>query len=462
MKLLHVICCILLLNVVAGSWLGDVFTGLNEAAEDFDLKKDLKKIGEKVKDVLGKNLTDTVIAALPGPDKIDWVKETKKYLTKLKFKDILEATSNVKMEDLVDKWNNVLKELNNQDQFKSTKVMYQKINKDIKDLLPEKLYKKWKKQTHSIAKKLNNAAKNVKKAAKNINLDAIKYLKDNVKNWKQPSFMDKEDIEEEKQMIRDAVDAVNKKLKEGGKLLKVVPLLKLTAAKKLTDKKEEEEAKVEKWLKKKFTKPHHMSGHSKWEDIMEKIPVHKFQKLPLKNLKKKFKKLIKKHKKVLVVKEPVKTDVKVLNGKDFPIFISDEDSKKLESLTPKEKKEYEKAEAKWEMKVLKEAQRLVKKMRFAEIEGHKAAKTTAAPTTMKPTEKPKGVMTGNENWDKIEHKKMVTKDDPWDDYDEDDKMLQSTKSKLSKKDFIKKLADEEGEWFNIKKQLFSKMKKIRV
>lgn len=44
--------------------------------------------------------------------------------------------------------------------------------------------------------------------------------------------------------------------------------------------------------------------------------------------------------------------------------MSEDDSKKLELLTPEEKKEYQKAEAKWEKQVLNEAERLVKRMRF--------------------------------------------------------------------------------------------------
>lgn len=119
------------------------------------------------------------------------MKETKNFLHNIKFKDVLEQKSNLTMDQIVERWNGLLKELNNEEKFADPNEMYTKIKKDIKNILPSKIYKKWKKEIHSLSKKL-------KKIVKDFDIED---LKAHVSNWKQPTFMT-EDVEKEKEMIK--------------------------------------------------------------------------------------------------------------------------------------------------------------------------------------------------------------------------------------------------------------------
>jgi len=113
----------------------------------------------------------------------------------IKLKDLMR--NNSKMDELVEKWNEIFKELNNPDKFETTKDMYKKIKKDLKDLLPKKLYGDWKKKIHNVATKVKEA---VSKKLKDVN---IKTLREKAQDWMQPSFMkNKENIEEEKKMVQ--------------------------------------------------------------------------------------------------------------------------------------------------------------------------------------------------------------------------------------------------------------------
>ena len=113
----------------------------------------------------------------------------------MQLKDLVK--NNSKMDEVVEKWNEIIKELNNPDNFENTKEMYKKTKKDLKDFLPKKLYKDWRKKIHNVATKVEEA---VSKKLKDIN---VKTLRESVKDWMQPSFMEnKENIEEEKKMVQ--------------------------------------------------------------------------------------------------------------------------------------------------------------------------------------------------------------------------------------------------------------------
>jgi len=428
----------LILNAVHGSWLSDVFTGLNEAVDDSTLKKVKKTVevlGTNVKKV-GKEVVKDFKEKSSMPNN-DWVQITKDFLDEITFADILKENSDKHMNKLVSKWNKVKQGLNEiDDESKSTKEMlkmYKQIKKDLQALLPNGRYKQWKERIHNVAKKMKDA---VKKHLKNIDIDI---LKTSVQKWMQPSFMEnKENVEEEKQMVKDAVDAVNDKLKSEAEKVgkKIVPMIKMTESKKQTDAEEEIQSKVESWLQKKFTKPHHKSGQSKWE-FLKTMPLNelkkKFKNVPFKQLKKKFKKMARMNKKLVVVNEPIKTAVKVITGGKVPLFLSQEDNEKLISLTPEEQQEYKLAEAKWEAKVFKETQKLVKEMNKKEKK-----QTNVAPTPM---------ITGNEDW-------MYGDDDE----DEDEQVnFQQTKPKLLNKKFADRLAKEELEWIALRKKMKTMM-----
>ena len=101
------------------------------------------------------------------------------------------------MEELVERWNNILAELNNPEKFESTTKMYKKINKDLKEMLPKDMFKKWKSRCHKIAKKMKES---VSTQMKEINVET---LKKHIKAWVEPTFMKhKENLEEEKQMVQ--------------------------------------------------------------------------------------------------------------------------------------------------------------------------------------------------------------------------------------------------------------------
>lgn len=442
MKLIYLAGFLLILNAVYGSWLSDVFTGLNEVVDESTIKKVKKTV-----EVLGTNVKKIGEGAIKkfkegsSMPNNDWVKVTKDFLDEITFTDILKEMGDEHMEELVAKWNKVKQELNIIDyESRSTKEMremYKKIRKDLKSLLPAERFQQWKAKIHDVAKKMKDA---VKKQLKTADIDI---LKKSVKQWMQPSFMEnKENIGEEKQMVKDAVDAVNEKLKSEAEKVgkKIVPLIKMTELKQQTDHEEEIESKVEDWLQKKFTKPHHKSGESKWKLLLKKMPFDelkkKFKNVPFKQLKKKFKEMAKMNKKLLVVNEPVKTAVKVISGEKIPIFLSQEDSVKLESLTPEERQEYELAEAKWEAKVFKETQKLMKKWNKKEKK-----QTTVAPTPM---------MTGNENW--------MDEDDDDDEsveinFQQTKPKLMKKKEKVLKKEFADKLAEEEMQWYALRRKM---------
>ena len=101
------------------------------------------------------------------------------------------------MEELVERWNNVLSELNNPEKFNSSTKFYKKITKDLKEMLPTDLFKKWKSKVHKIAKKIEES---VSTHLKEINVET---LKKHIKAWVEPTFMKhKENLEEEKQMVQ--------------------------------------------------------------------------------------------------------------------------------------------------------------------------------------------------------------------------------------------------------------------
>ena len=101
------------------------------------------------------------------------------------------------MEELVERWNNVLSELNNPEKFNSSTELYKKIKKDLKEMLPKDLFKKWKSRVHKIAKKMKES---VSTHLKEINVET---LKKHIKAWVEPTFMKhKENLEEEKQMVQ--------------------------------------------------------------------------------------------------------------------------------------------------------------------------------------------------------------------------------------------------------------------
>ena len=101
------------------------------------------------------------------------------------------------MEELVEKWNLILQELNNPEKFENAEAMYKKITKDLKGFLPKELFKQWKKKVHNIAMKIKES---VQAQMKDVDVDT---LKKQAKAWVQPIFMQhKENIEEEKQMVQ--------------------------------------------------------------------------------------------------------------------------------------------------------------------------------------------------------------------------------------------------------------------
>ena len=137
----------------------------------------------------------------------DWVEVTKQYLKDIKFKDILKEEGDEKMEELVEKWNLILQELNNPEKFENAEAMYKKITKDLKGFLPKELFKQWKKKVHNIAMKIKES---VQTQMKDVNVDT---LKKQAKAWVQPIFMQhKENIEEEKQMVQ-GINCYLKKIK---------------------------------------------------------------------------------------------------------------------------------------------------------------------------------------------------------------------------------------------------------
>jgi len=412
-----------------GNWLSDLFTGLGEAVEDAKVTDKLDTLGTNIKKI-GKDVIKAFKTDIPNND---WVVVTKKYLEGIQFKEILKE-GDEKMEVLVEKWNNILKELNNPDQFKSAKEMYEKITKDLKELLPKKLFKKWKKKVHNIAEKVRESVKTqlkgVKTQLKDVDVDT---LKKHVKSWVEPTFMQhKENIEEEKQMVKDAVEAANKKLREeaekAGK--KIAPYLEMENAKEL---KENAEDRIEQWLAKTFTKPHHPS---KWLGKLNMEQMKKqFPGVPIKRIKKLFKKMGKKNKKMIVINKPMETIIKKI-----PIFT--EEQKKLAKLTPEERAEYLKAETDWEKKMLMEALKVSQKLAMKK-------------GVEKKEEKKKPMMTGNEKWE------LLNENEQDDDEDENEFLnYQQTKPKLTKpltKDFADKLAAEESEWYGLRKKLKAMM-----
>jgi hypothetical protein len=427
MKLLLVF-AIIFLKSAQGSWLSDVYTGLNEAVEDSKIKEKIQILGTNIKNVKDETMKK-IKEEIPNND---WVSVTKDFLHNIQFKEVLKEKADEKMEDLVDQWNGILRKLSTINEEESGKEMYKSIKKDLQKLLSPKLFKQWKAKIHSIAKSLKDAM------SKKIKDFDVGKLKKNIKKWMQPAFMQNEDeLEEQKKMVKDAVEAVNENLKKEADKVgkKVIPVIKMTKEKKITDKAEK---KLEKWLQKKFTKPHHVSGHSKWKLLLEKLPLDKMKKVfehkdvTFKKMKKQLKKLANLNKKLVVIKDPVKTVSKMINS-NGEVFISKDDRKKMESLTPEEQKEYEEAEAKWEKKMLEAAMKLNKK-----LIGHGDEKPTPTP-----------MMTGNENWKLIDND-FEDDDNDFDNYD--DTTIQKTKPKLNK-EFLKKLAEEEQEWYGLRKKM---------
>jgi len=260
----------------------------------------------------------------------------------------------------------------------------------------------------------------------------VETLKKHIKAWVEPTFMKhKENLEEEKQMVQDALKAANKKVMEGAKIVqeKIKPILKFGK-----DKMDSDES-VQKWLEKTFTKPHHASrwiGKLRMEELKKQFPG-----VPVKKIKKLFKKMAKKSKKLIVIKKPIETLIKKI-----PIFTDEE--KKLEKLTPAEQAEYKEAEADWEKKMLMEALAVSKKLAMKGDE-----KKTPAPTTM--TKKDTSI---GGNWLLPNNEEQEKEEEEEDDKDEVVQMFnfQRTKPKLNK-DFAAKLAAEESQWYDMRKKL---------
>ena len=236
-----------------GNWLSNLFTGLSEAVDDAKVKEKIDTLGTHIKKVSGKivknfktelpnvrihviyffihfcafvfhrivfylfslfnrcspltlfhthNLTLLIKGSFSTYSVLvlfqnDWVEVTKQYLKDIKFKDILKEEGDEKMEELVEKWNLILQELNNPEKFENAEAMYKKITKDLKGFLPKELFKQWKKKVHNIAMKIKES---VQTQMKDVNVDT---LKKQAKAWVQPIFMQhKENIEEEKQMVQ--------------------------------------------------------------------------------------------------------------------------------------------------------------------------------------------------------------------------------------------------------------------
>lgn len=435
MKFLILVSFFLLLNSVQCYWLTDVYTGLNEAIDDSNVKENIEHLGTKIKKVGSDALQKIKENIKKQPAfKHDWVSITKRFLQKIEFKEILKEHGDEKMEELVETWNGVFSKLNGINKESDVHQIEKSVKEDLKKLLTAKVFKKW-------GKKVSNGKKKLKKIMKKKEYLDVSTLKKSVKAWVQPSFMvNKENIKEEKQMVKDAVKSVNKKLKEHSKEVgqKIVPVIKMGRDKKLSD---DAEGKLEKWLEKKFTKPHQESGQSKWELLLQTMPLDKMKRafqnkdVPFKRVKKQFKKLAKMHKKLLVVKKPLKTLVKKIDPRDQNLKVGkmSEKKKSFEPLTENEKKEYEKAEEDWEHKIVKEAMKLSKKF-------------------MKESEKSSSESPKNPN----QEVKMVETDD-FDKYEEDNLYnVQQTKPKLkTSKEFADELMREEFKWMELKKKLKS-------
>jgi len=409
MKFLCIFGIFLLVSSAQGNWLSNLFTGLSEVVDDAKVKEKMDTLGSHIKKVSGK-IVKNFKTDLPNND---WVEVTKDYLQNITFKDILQEEGDEKMEELVEKWNLILQELNNPEKFETAEAMYKKINGDLKSLLPKKLFRQWKKKVHNIAMKIKQSVQAEMKGM------SVETLKKQAKKWVEPIFMQhKENIEEEKQMVKEAIKAANEELMGKAKEAheKVVPVLKgtLEDAKEM---KESHESKIQKWLEKTFTKPHHAS---RWltKDSLKEIRKQ-YPGFPVKKIKKLFKKMAKKNKKIIVVTKPIETKIEKVTNNEM----DEEKLRKLAALTPQERAEYEKAEAEWEQRMLQEAMKVSEKMAMK-----------------KDDEKKKPMMTGNEKWE----------DEEDDDDDEDDKI--KVTSPLGKA-FTEKLAAEEEEWYGLRKKL---------
>lgn len=94
------------------------------------------------------------------------------------------------MEELVERWNLLLRDLNSEEKFKNPTDMYLKIRQDMKNILPLDLYKKWKAEVHSIAEKIQKVVKDMTN------------LKSHINNWDMPSFMKTENLDQEKKILK--------------------------------------------------------------------------------------------------------------------------------------------------------------------------------------------------------------------------------------------------------------------